>query len=55
MNEYLDLPPQGSAPILLSITIEPSEGGIAPSGPVKLEGKVASGVAEERSGVAKRH
>jgi len=55
VTEYLDPPPQGSTPVLLSITIEPSEGGVAPSGPVKLQGKVLSGLAEERSGGAKKH
>jgi len=54
-SEYLDPPPQGSPPTLLSITIEPSEGGIAPTGPVKLQGKVPAGVGEERNGGSKRH
>lgn len=54
-GEYLDPPPQGSAPVLLSITMEPSQGGIAPSGPVKLQGKVPGGIGEERSGGAKKH
>jgi hypothetical protein len=55
MSEYLDPPPQGSTPVQLSITMEPSEGGIAPGGPVKLQGKVPSGLGEERSGGAKKH
>jgi hypothetical protein len=56
VNEYLDPPPpQVSAPISLWITMEPSEGGIAPSGPVKLLGKVPIGTGEERSGGAKKH
>jgi hypothetical protein len=55
VSEYLDPPPQGSTPVQLSITIEPSEGGIAPGGPVKLQGKVPSGLGEERSGGAKKH
>lgn len=55
ISEYLDPPPQGAAPILLSITMEPSEGGIAPSGPVKLQGKAAAVTAEERSGGSKKH
>ena len=55
VSEYLDPPPQSSAPISLSITMEPSEGGIAPSGPVKLQGKVPGGMVEERSGGAKKH
>ena len=54
-NEYLDPPPQGSPAASLSITMEPSEGGIAPTGAVKLQGKVPVGAAEERSGGAKRH
>ncbi|HLI79845.1 MAG TPA: anti-sigma factor [Candidatus Binataceae bacterium] len=54
-NEYLDPPPQGPAPASLSITMEPSEGGIAPTGAVKLQGKVPAGAAEERSGGAKKH
>jgi hypothetical protein len=53
-TEYLDLPPQGSAPVSLSITIEPSEGGIVPGGPVKLQGKVPA-IAEERGGTVKKH
>lgn len=55
VNEYLDSPPQGATPVTLSITLEPSEGGIAPSGPVKLQGKVPSGFGEDRSGGAKKH
>ncbi len=55
VNDYLDPPPQGPAPVSLSITMEPSEGGIAPSGPVELQGKVPAGAAEERSGAAKKH
>ena len=54
-SEYLDSPPQGSAPTSLSITMEPSEGGIAPSGPVKLAGKIPAGVGEDRSGGARKH
>jgi Anti-sigma-K factor rskA len=53
-SEYLDPPPQGSAPVLLLIALEPS-GGIAPSGPVKLQGKVPAGIAEERNGGVKKH
>jgi hypothetical protein len=55
VTEFLDPPPQGSAPVSLSITMEPSEGGIAPTGPEKLLGKVAAAWAEERSGGAKKH
>jgi hypothetical protein len=55
VSEYLDPPPQGSTAMALSITLEPSEGGIAPSGPVKLQGKVPRGVGEERNGGAKKH
>ena len=54
-NEYLDPPPQGPGPLSLSITMEPSEGGIAPSGSVKLQGKVPGGIGDERSGGAKKH
>ena len=55
-SEYLDPPPQGSMPVSLAITMEPSEGGIAPSGPVKLQGKAPVALAEEqRSGGAKKH
>ncbi len=54
-SEYLDPPPQGSVPLELTVTLEPSEGGIAPSGPVKLQGKVASAMAEERGGGARKH
>ncbi len=54
--EYLDPPPQGSTPTLLAITLEPSQGGIAPTGPVKLQGKTPAGLGgEERSGGAKQH
>jgi hypothetical protein len=53
-NEYLDLSPQGSMPLALSVTLEPSEGGIAPSGPVRLLGKVPSAIGEERSGGVKK-
>ena len=49
-SEYLDPPPEGTPPTSLTITLEPSEGGIAPTGAVKLQGKVSGGVAEERSG-----
>ena len=38
---YLDLPPQGSNANQFAVTLEPSEGGIAPSGPVKLKGRIA--------------
>jgi hypothetical protein len=55
VSEYLDPPPQDPGPLSLSITMEPSAGGIAPSGPVKLLGKVPGGMGEERSGGAKRH
>ncbi len=51
--EYLDLPPQGATPVSLSITVEPSEGGIAPGGPVKLQGKVPA-IAEARGGQVKK-
>jgi hypothetical protein len=54
-TEYLDLPPQGSIPVSLAVTMEPSEGGIAPSGPVHLQGKVANALKEERGGGAKKH
>ncbi len=54
-SEYLDPPPQGSVPLELTVTLEPSEGGIAPSGSVKLQGKVASAMAEERGGGARKH
>ena len=54
-SEYLDPPPQGPAPAALSLTIEPSEGGIAPTGAVILQGKMTSGGAEERSGSIKKH
>lgn len=52
VNEYLDPPPPQSLPAAISITLEPSEGGIAPSGEVVLEGKV---IAEERRGGGKKH
>ena len=55
VNEYLDPPPPQSLPASLSITMEPSEGGIAPSGNVKLQGKAPSGVGEERSGGVGKH
>jgi hypothetical protein len=54
-TEYLDPPPQGLAPLSLAITLEPSEGGIAPSGPVKLQGKMPPAIAEVRSGSARKH
>jgi hypothetical protein len=54
-TEYLDPPPQGSAPVSLAITLEPSEGGIAPSGLVKLQGKVAATAVAERGGGARKH
>jgi hypothetical protein len=54
-NEYLDPPPQGSTATALSITLEPSQGGIAPSGPVKLSGKTPPAMREERSGGAGKH
>lgn len=38
---YLDLPPQGSNANQFAVTLEPSEGGIAPTGAVKLKGRVA--------------
>jgi hypothetical protein len=40
VSEYLDSLPQGSGPISFSITTEPSGGGVALRGPVKLQGKV---------------
>jgi hypothetical protein len=52
-SEYLDPPPQGATPTSLDITLEPSEGGIAPSGPVKLSGKAPT--LELRSGGARKH
>ncbi len=55
VSEYLDPPPQDATAVALSITMEPSEGGIAPSGPVKLQGKVPSAMSEERSVGAKKH
>jgi hypothetical protein len=54
-SEYLDPPPQGPAPTALSITMEPSEGGIAPTGAVILQGKTIGGGGEERSGSIKKH
>jgi hypothetical protein len=55
-NGYLDPPPQGSAPLSLSVTLEASEGGIAPGGPVKLSGKAPPALREEeRSGGLKPH
>ena len=54
-NEYLDPPPQGSTPMAISITLEPSQGGIAPSGPAKLAGKTPAAMREERSGGLKPH
>jgi len=54
-SEYLDPPPQASTPTSLAITLEPSEGGMAPSGPMKLVGKALMGMGEERSGGAKKH
>ena len=39
-TEYLDLPPPGPAPIGVIVTLEPSEGGIRPTGPEKLRGKL---------------
>ena len=35
---YIDPPPPGSVPISFSVTIEPSRGATAPSGPVMLQG-----------------
>ena len=55
VTEYLDPPPQGASPVALSITLEPSEGGMVPSGPVKLRGKAPSGLGEDRSGGVKKH
>jgi hypothetical protein len=55
-NGYLDPPPQGSATLSLSITLEASEGGIAPGGPVELSGKAPPALREEeRSGGLKPH
>jgi hypothetical protein len=54
VNEYLDPPPQGARPTSLAITMEPSEGGIAPSGPVKLQARLPAGIGEERSGGLKK-
>jgi len=53
-SEYLDPPPQGPAPAALAITIEPSEGGIAPTGAVLLQGRMSNGSGEERSGAIKK-
>jgi hypothetical protein len=53
-TEYLAPPPQGSTPLSLSITLEPSAGGIAPGPAVKLSGK-APALREERSGDLKPH
>ena len=50
-NEYLDPPPPQWLPTALSITLEPSEGGIAPSGEVKLRGKA---MVEGRGGSGKK-
>ena len=47
-TEYLDPPPQGPTPVGLSITIEPSEGGISPTGAIMLQGKMLNAVSEER-------
>jgi hypothetical protein len=54
-SEYLDPPPQGATPTSLDITLEPSEGGIAPSGPVKLSGQAPAAIREERSAGSKKH
>jgi hypothetical protein len=54
-SEYLDPPPQGPAPAALSITMEPSEGGIAPTGAVMLQAKMTNGGGEERSDGIKKH
>ena len=54
VNEYLDPPPPQSLPAALSITLEASEGGIAPSGEVKLQGNLM-GMAEGRGGGGKKH
>ena len=54
VNGYLDPPPPQALPAELSITLEPSEGGIAPSGEVKLQVNVMA-MAEERSGGGKKH
>jgi hypothetical protein len=54
-NEYLDPPPQGATPVSVWLTMEPSEGGIAPSGLPMLQGRVSSGLGEERNGGAKKH
>lgn len=38
---YLDPPPQGSIAVTCEVTMEDSEGGIEPSGPLQLKGRVA--------------
>jgi hypothetical protein len=54
-NEYLDAPPRGSTPLTFSITLEPSQGVIAPSPAVKLSGKAPPMLGEARSGGVKPH
>ncbi len=49
-NIYLDPPPSGAGAIACEITAEPSKGSLAPSGPVKLKGRIT----EERSGGGKK-
>ena len=53
-TQYLDLPPAGAIALAISITLEPSEGGIAPSGPLKLSGKASSLEKEQRAGGARK-
>ena len=50
-NAYVDPPPQGSIATECVVTLEPSEGGIEPTGATKLKGKIAE---ERTSTVSKR-
>jgi hypothetical protein len=50
-NAYMDPPPQGSIAIECVVTLEPSEGGIQPTGDAKLKGKVG----DDRNATASKH
>ena len=52
-SQYLDPPPQGPPPASLSVTLEPSEGGISPTGAVILQAKVPTAAVEERASLRK--
>jgi hypothetical protein len=49
-NVYLDPPPSGAGAIACEITAEATKGSLAPTGPVKLKGRIA----EERGGGGKK-